>query len=140
MGTIQNSVNQLIGTVTAGIGVGRHVAEQSKQTEAITKQKDLAQQQWDELNKPDYGKNLTNAQAERKAIGALLNARYPGWQLKNFDPASRLNPQGQADYKAVKESYELAKDKELEAAKNYNYPAGKKMATELTEEVEDNGK
>ena len=138
MGAIQNSVNSLIGSAGAIAAVSEHLQGQKEANQTAVETKDLAQKQYDELNKPDYGQKLTNAQAERKAMASLLNSRYPGSLLKNYDPEKRIqNAQARMEYNELRKSYEAAKEKELNAGIDYNYPAGKQLVRDLTEEVDE---
>lgn len=142
---IQSNVNQIIGTIGTGLALNKHLSNQGKQTEAIKdasdatrENTDVVQKQFEELNKPDYGKNLTNAQAERKALASLMNAQYPGSLLKNFDPEKRItNAQNRVDFYKLRESYLTAQEKERQAGIDYNYPTNEQMTHTLTEE-EDN--
>ena len=151
----QNSINQAIGTVGALAGIGKMVKGQQEQVKATnetnetlqtTNEKlqgmsETANKQWEELNKPDYGRSLTNAQAERKALASLMNAQFPGSLLKNYNPEQRIqNAQKLSEYNQLRESSDLAKEKELQAGIDYNYPGGKPMVRTLTEEGNENGK
>lgn len=145
MGTIQNSINQGLGTIAGGVLGIKHIQEQNEQikatqdvAEATKENTNVAQEQWEELNKPDYGRNLTNAQAERKALASLMNAQYPGSLLKNYNPETRItNAQNRAEFYKLRESYSTAQKKEIQAGMDYNYPNKKQMTHTLTEE-EDN--
>ena len=145
MGSIQNSINQMIGTAGTVAAIAEHLGKQDEQIKATqdvadaTKENtNVAQKQFEELNKPDYGRNLTNAQAERKALASLMNAQYPGSLLKNYNPQTRItNAQNRADFYKLRESYLTAQEKERQAGIDYNYPAKQQMTHTLTEE-EDN--
>ena len=66
-----------------------------------------------------------------------MNAQYPGSLLKNYNPEERIqNAQRRADFMKLQESYQTAKEKELQAGIDYNYPAENQMTHTLTEEEE----
>lgn len=151
----QSSINQAIGTMGAAAGVKRVVQGQQEQVKATNETNETLQatnknlqgisetanKQWEELNKPNYGQSLTNAQAERKALASLMNAQFPGSLLKNYNPEKRIqNAQRLSEYNQLRQSLDLAKEKELQAGIDYNYPGGKPMVRTLTEEVNENGK
>ena len=136
MGAIQNSMNQLVGTASGMVAMGRHLQNQEVQTAAIkdsTKEVsskiDKAQEKWDKV--PDAGLKLQNAQATRKAVESLLNSRYPFRNLKGWDPNKQLNNQGLSDFNNLLKSYETAKEAELTAGLELNQG----LTNTLTEEV-----
>lgn len=130
---IQNSVNQMLGTVAGAIATGTHLANQNKQTKAIEDQTETmnkAQEKWDKINEPDYGQTMLNAEAEAKSIGSLLNSQYPGYKLANV--RGSYNAQKKFDVEQLENAHQLALEKWKEAAMAYNYPNGKPMVTTLT--------
>ena len=135
MGAIQSSINNIIGTIGTVSAIGQHLSTENKQLKATKENTDLLQKQYQAFNDSAYGSKLLNAQAERKALASLMNAQYPGSLLKNYNPEERIqNAQRRADFYKLQESYAAAKEKELEAGIDYNYPAEEKLVHTLTEE------
>ena len=134
--SFQGTINQGIGTIGAMAGVkkviegqqaGNELAEKTnelakdqvaateKQTEAINKQTDKVASIYNQL--PSQGEQLVAAQASRKAIESLMNAQYPYRNLKNWSPEKHLKGQQLADYNALNNSLLMAKEDEMNKAK-----------------------
>ena len=132
MGTIQNSINQVLGTVAGAATMGKHLQNQANQTEAIkenTSTIDKVQEKWDKV--PDAGVKLQNAQATRKAVESLLNAQYPYRNLKGWDPEKKLNDQRLSEFNGLMESYNTAKEAELTAGLELNQGLTKTLSKEV---------
>lgn len=133
--SFQGTVNQAIGTIGAAAGVKRviegqqaqkeatenQVAATEKQTEAINKQTDKVASIYNQL--PSQGEQLVAAQASRKAIESLMNAQYPYRNLKNWSPEKHLEGQQLADYNALNNSLLMAKEDEMNKAKEIGLAA-----------------
>lgn len=127
--SFQGTINQGIGTIGALAGVKRvvqgqqaqkeatenQVAATEKQTEAINAQTDKIASIYNQL--PSQGEQLVAAQASRKAIESLMNAQYPYRNLKNWSPEKHLKGQQLADYNALNNSLLMAKEDEMNKAK-----------------------
>ena len=127
--SFQGTVNQAIGTVGALAGVKKviegqktqaeltenQVAATEKQTQAINAQTDKIASIYNQL--PSQGEQLVAAQASRKAIESLMNAQYPYRNLKNWSPEKHLKGQNLADYNALNNSLLMAKEDEMNKAK-----------------------
>ena len=127
--SFQGTINQGIGTIGAMAGVKKviegqqssnelakdQVAAIEKQTEAINKQTDKVASIYNQL--PSQGEQLVAAQASRKAIESLMNAQYPYRNLKNWSPEKQLKGQSLADYNALNNSLLMAKEDEMNKAK-----------------------
>lgn len=116
MGAIQNSLNQAVGTVASVAAIGKHLSNQNetivKQEEAnklAEKNNDLLEKQVEALNSPDYGRTMTNAEAEAKSIASLRNALYPGNKIKNI--RNSYSDSQKAELQGLDESYQLALEK-----------------------------
>lgn len=136
MGAIQNSMNQLVGTASGMVAMGKHLQNQEVQTETIkesTKEVgnkiDKAQEKWDKV--PDAGLKLQNAQATRKAVESLLNAQYPYRNLKGWKAEDQLGPQRLNDFNKLMESYNTAKEAELTAGLELNQGLTKTLSEEV---------
>ena len=145
--SFQGTINQGIGAIGAIAGVKRVVEGQQasnelakdqvtateKQIEAINARTETiskVQKQWDEINKPDYGQTMLNAEAEAKSIASLLNSQYPGYKLANV--RNSYNNQAKSDVQKLEEAHQTALEKWKTAAMEYNYPKGKQMSRTLT--------
>ena len=127
--SFQGTINQGIGTIGALAGVKKviegqqatnelakdQVAATEKQTEAINKQTDKVASIYNQL--PSQGEQLVAAQASRKAIESLMNAQYPYRNLKGWSPEKQLKGQSLADYNALNNSLLMAKEDEMNKAK-----------------------
>ena len=127
--SFQGTINQGIGTIGAMAGVKKviegqqaqteatenQVAATEKQTEAINAQTDKVTSIYNQL--PSQGEQLVAAQASRKAIESLMNAQYPYRNLKNWSPEKHLKGQNLADYNALNNSLLMAKEDEMNKAK-----------------------
>ena len=120
--SFQGTINQGIGTIGALAGVKKVVEGQQtqaelteKQTEAINAQTDKVASIYNQL--PSQGEQLVAAQASRKAIESLMNAQYPYRNLKNWSPEKHLKGQNLADYNALNNSLLMAKEDEMNKAK-----------------------
>lgn len=134
--SFQGTINQGIGTIGALAGVKKviqgqqaqkeatenqvaatekQVAATEKQTEAINAQTDKVASIYNQL--PSQGEQLVAAQASRKAIESLMNAQYPYRNLKNWSPEKHLKGQQLADYNALNNSLLMAKEDEMNKAK-----------------------
>lgn len=134
--SFQGTINQGIGAIGAMAGVKKviqgqqaqkeatenqvaatekQVAATEKQTEAINAQTDKVASIYNQL--PSQGEQLVAAQASRKAIESLMNAQYPYRNLKNWSPEKHLKGQQLADYNALNNSLLLAKEDEMNKAK-----------------------
>ena len=127
--SFQGTINQGIGTIGALAGVKKvvegqqkgnelakdQVAATEKQTEAINKQTDKVASIYNQL--PSQGEQLVAAQASRKAIESLMNAQYPYRNLKGWSPEKQLKGQNLADYNALNNSLLMAKEDEMNKAK-----------------------
>lgn len=134
--SFQGTINQGIGTIGAMAGVKKviegqqtqaeltenqvaatekQVATTEKQTEAINAQTDKITSIYNQL--PSQGEQLVSAQASRKAIESLMNAQYPYRNLKNWSPEKHLKGQQLADYNALNNSLLMAKEDEMNKAK-----------------------
>ena len=127
--SFQGTINQGIGAIGAVAGVKKiiegqqaqkeatenQVAATEKQTEAINKQTDKVTSIYNQL--PSQGEQLVAAQASRKAIESLMNAQYPYRNLKNWSPEKHLKGQNLADYNALNNSLLMAKEDEMNKAK-----------------------
>ena len=134
--SFQGTINQGIGTIGALAGVKKviqgqqetneltqktnelakdQVAATEKQTEAINAQTDKVASIYNQL--PSQGEQLVAAQASRKAIESLMNAQYPYRNLKNWSPEKHLKGQNLADYNALNNSLLMAKEDEMNKAK-----------------------
>ncbi len=134
MGAIQNSVNQVLGTVAGAATIAKHLKNQENQTKAtkdVSSKIDKVQEKWN--NVPDAGQKLQNAQATRKAVESLLNAQYPFRNLKGWKAEDQLNPQRLNDFNNLMKSYNTAKEAELTAGLELNQG----LTTTLTEENEE---
>ena len=134
MGTIQNSVNQVLGTVAGATAMKKHLQNQENQTKAtkdISSKIDKVQEKWNKV--PDAGQKLQNAQATRKAVESLLNAQYPFRNLKGWKAEDQLNPQRLNEFNNLMKSYNTAKEAELTAGLELNQG----LTTTLTEEDEE---
>lgn len=132
MGTIQNSVNQVLGSVAGAATIGKHLSNQAKQTEAIKESTDTlnkVQEKWDKV--PDAGVNLQNAQATRKAVESLLNSQYPYRNLKGWKAEDQLGPQRLSEFNKLMESYNTAKEAELTAGLELNQGLTKTLSEEV---------
>ena len=132
MGTIQNSINQVLGTVAGAATMGKHLQNQANQTEAIkenTSTIDKVQEKWDKV--PDAGVKLQNAQATRKAVESLLNAQYPYRNLKGWKAEDQLGPQRLSEFNKLMESYNTAKEAELTAGLELNQGLTKTLSKEV---------
>lgn len=109
MGTIQNSINQGLATVAGAATLSKHISNQNKQIIAAEKNNDLLEQQVKALNSPDYGRTMTNAEAEAKSIASLRNALYPGNKIKNI--RNSYSDSQKAELQGLDESYQLALEK-----------------------------
>ena len=127
--SFQGTINQGIGTIGALAGVKKviqgqktqaeltenQVAATEKQTQAINAQTDKIASIYNQL--PSQGEQLVAAQASRKAIESLMNAQYPYRNLKNWSPEKHLKGQNLADYNALNNSLLMAKEDEMNKAK-----------------------
>ena len=127
--SFQGTINQGIGTIGALAGIKKvvegqqssnelakdQVAATEKQTEAINKQTDKVASIYNQL--PSQGQQLVAAQASRKAIESLMNAQYPYRNLKGWSPEKQLKGQSLADYNALNNSLLMAKEDEMNKAK-----------------------
>ena len=127
--SFQGTINQGIGAIGAVAGVKKviegqqagnelakdQVAATEKQTEAINAQTDKVTSIYNQL--PSQGEQLVAAQASRKAIESLMNAQYPYRNLKNWSPEKHLKGQNLADYNALNNSLLMAKEDEMNKAK-----------------------
>ena len=127
--SFQGTINQGIGTIGALAGVKKviegqqetnelakdQVAATEKQTEAINKQTDKVTSIYNQL--PSQGEQLVSAQASRKAIESLMNAQYPYRNLKGWSPEKQLKGQRLSDYNALNNSLLMAKEDEMNKAK-----------------------
>lgn len=127
--SFQGTINQGIGTIGALAGVKKvvegqqatnelakdQVAATEKQTEAINKQTDKVTSIYNQL--PSQGEQLVAAQASRKAIESLMNAQYPYRNLKGWSPEKQLKGQQLSDYNALNNSLLMAKEDEMNKAK-----------------------
>ena len=127
--SFQGTINQGIGAIGAVAGVKKvvegqqagnelakdQVAATEKQTEAIKAQTDKVASIYNQL--PSQGEQLVAAQASRKAIESLMNAQYPYRNLKNWSPEKHLKGQNLADYNALNNSLLMAKEDEMNKAK-----------------------
>ena len=134
--SFQGTINQGIGAIGAMAGVKKviegqqetnkltektnelakdQVAATEKQTEAINKQTDKVASIYNQL--PSQGEQLVAAQASRKAIESLMNAQYPYRNLKGWSPEKQLKGQNLADYNALNNSLLMAKEDEMNKAK-----------------------
>lgn len=134
--SFQGTINQGIGAIGALAGVKKvvegqqasnelaektnelakdQVAATEKQTEAINKQTDKVASIYNQL--PSQGEQLVAAQASRKAIESLMNAQYPYRNLKGWSPEKQLKGQSLADYNALNNSLLMAKEDEMNKAK-----------------------
>ena len=127
--SFQGTINQGIGTIGTLAGVKKvvegqqksnelsedQVAAIEKQTEAINDQTDKVASIYNQL--PSQGEQLVAAQASRKAIESLMNAQYPYRNLKNWSPEKHLKGQQLADYNSLNNSLLMAKEDEMNKAK-----------------------
>ena len=127
--SFQGTINQGIGAIGALAGIKKvvegqqssnelakdQVAATEKQTEAINKQTDKVASIYNQL--PSQGQQLVAAQASRKAIESLMNAQYPYRNLKGWSPEKQLKGQSLADYNALNNSLLMAKEDEMNKAK-----------------------
>ena len=127
--SFQGTINQGIGAIGALAGIKKvvegqqatnelakdQVAATEKQTEAINKQTDKVASIYNQL--PSQGEQLVSAQASRKAIESLMNAQYPYRNLKGWSPEKQLKGQQLADYNALNNSLLMAKEDEMNKAK-----------------------
>lgn len=135
---IQNSMNQLVGTLSTVSAIGKHLENQEKQakaTEDNTNQLSTLQKQVADLNSPDYGRTMTNAEAEAKSIASLMNALYPGNKMKNIRDSYSATQK--ADVEGLERSHQLALEKWKQAALEYNYPGGTQMNRTLSSDPEE---
>ena len=127
--SFQGTINQGIGAIGALAGIKKvvegqqatnelakdQVAATEKQTEAINKQTDKVASIYNQL--PSQGEQLVAAQASRKAIESLMNAQYPYRNLKGWSPEKQLKGQQLSDYNALNNSLLMAKEDEMNKAK-----------------------
>ena len=127
--SFQGTINQGIGAIGALAGIKKvvegqqatnelakdQVAATEKQTEAINAQTDKVASIYNQL--PSQGEQLVAAQASRKAIESLMNAQYPYRNLKGWSPEKQLKGQQLSDYNALNNSLLMAKEDEMNKAK-----------------------
>lgn len=123
--SFQGTINQGIGTIGTLSGIKKVVEGQQKSNELAKDQVAATEKQTEAINKvtsiynqlPSQGEQLVAAQASRKAIESLMNAQYPYRNLKGWSPEKQLKGQSLADYNALNNSLLMAKEDEMNKAK-----------------------
>lgn len=127
--SIQNNVNQIIGTIGTGLALNKHLKNQEKQTEATKENTETLNKVASEYNRiPTAGEELQNAQMATKALKSLLNSRYPYRNLKGWNPEKQLNQQGLSEYNQLMGALHTAEENELN--KGLEMPNLEKTLTE----------
>lgn len=132
----QNQVNSTIG-LAAGLRVGKSMSTGIKDVNTSLQnfgsQVDTLSAQYAELKKPDYGKTLTNAIAEQKAIQSLYDAQYGGRHRK-----WKQSTEGIIGEELTSKALSTSNQRLQDALDDYNHPAGKEFTHRLSIDPEEN--